>query len=216
MSDSYVEKVICPECGREGEFTYWRTINTYTEPVMSKMVRTGEAFMYTCPECGKTTIIDFPFIYHQMEDHMMIYYAKEDDKENAVSFFENQDKKFEELKVGGEMYLNRVVTSLDQFLEKLKIFDAGLDDRAVEMVKLLVTGLVEQQNPDFKADEVLFTFGPAGNKMLSFMKDGSVAFSVELPEQLYNSVWEKYSGRWSALRASGPIIDKKWALSQEI
>ena len=109
MSDSYIDKIVCPECGREGEFTYWSNINTYDQPVMKNMVRTGAAFMYTCPGCGKTSIVDFPFIYHQMEDQMMIYYTHGEDTAEAEEYFAQQNARFEELHVGGEMYLNRVV-----------------------------------------------------------------------------------------------------------
>lgn len=214
MSDSYIDKIVCPECGKEGEFTYWSNINTYNEPVMKSMVRTGAAFMYTCPECGNTSIVDFPFIYHQMEDHMMIYYTQGKDTKEAEDYFAHQDEKFEELKVGGEMYLNRVVTTLDSFLEKLKIFDAGLDDRVIEMIKLSIGGILIQQNPDVSWDDILFTYGPEGQQLLSFMQDGVAVCSLEISEELYNSIWTAYSGKWPALRQSGPVIDRSWALSQ--
>ncbi|MDD6389553.1 MAG: CpXC domain-containing protein [Firmicutes bacterium] len=214
MSDSYIDKIVCPECGREGEFTYWSNINTYDQPVMKNMVRTGAAFMYTCPECGKTSIVDFPFIYHQMEDQMMIYYTHGEDTAEAEEYFAQQNARFEELHVGGEMYLNRVVRSLDEFLEKLKIFDAGLDDRVIEVVKLTVAELAARQNPGISWDNIFYTYGPDGRQLLSFMKDGAAAFSVELPDELYNSIWIAYSSKWPALRMSEPVIDRKWAVSQ--
>ena len=37
-----------------------------------------------------------------------------------------------------EKYLNRIVTSANEPVEKIHIFDAGKDDRIIELVKLLV------------------------------------------------------------------------------
>lgn len=213
MSASYIDKIICPECGREGTFTYWSTINTMQEKVMRKMVRTGSAFMYTCPECGKTTIVDYPFIYHQMEDQMMIYYAKEDKVDEAEKYFAKQEETFEELKVGGEVYLNRIVTSLDEFLEKLKIFDADMDDRIVEIVKIIYAQLIMQQNPEAKFDNIFFTYGPEGQKLLSFMVDGAAALSIELSADVYESIENQYAGKIPALRHSEPLVNREWAIN---
>ncbi len=38
-----------------------------------------------------------------------------------------------------EKYLYRVVTSPNQLVEKIQIFDAGKDDKIMELVKLLAT-----------------------------------------------------------------------------
>ena len=38
-----------------------------------------------------------------------------------------------------EKYLYRIVTSANQLVEKIQIFDAGKDDRVMELVKLLAT-----------------------------------------------------------------------------
>ena len=45
-------------------------------------------------------------------------------------------------------YLARIVTSPNQLVEKIQIFDAGKDDRIMELVKLLVTDSLHENNPD--------------------------------------------------------------------
>ena len=49
-------------------------------------------------------------------------------------------------------YLARIVTSPNQLIEKIQIFDAGKDDRIMELVKLLVTDSLHENNPDKEWD----------------------------------------------------------------
>ena len=45
-----------------------------------------------------------------------------------------------------EKYLYRIVTSANQLVEKIQIFDAGKDDRVMELVKLLATDSIGSVN----------------------------------------------------------------------
>ena len=51
-----------------------------------------------------------------------------------------------------EKYLHRVVTSPNQLVEKIQIFDAGKDDRIMELVKLLVADSLHENNPNKEFD----------------------------------------------------------------
>ena len=53
-----------------------------------------------------------------------------------------------------EKYLYRIVTSANQLVEKIQIFDAGKDDRVMELVKLLATDSLLENNPDEEFDEL--------------------------------------------------------------
>lgn len=130
------QKIKCPDCGTEGEFTIWQSINTKLNPQAKEDLLSGKLFAYTCPECRKVHYINYGLLYHQMEKQLMIYYAisKEDEKEILDSFakMENGD-----MLPGMEStdYTCRVVHSQNQLREKAYIFDIGLDDRVVEIIE---------------------------------------------------------------------------------
>ena len=64
----------------------------------------------------------------------MIYLVPESEVEKTYEMFygENALADFRT-----EKYLNRIVTSANQLVEKIKIFDAGKDDRIIELGDML-------------------------------------------------------------------------------
>ena len=81
MSLKNTQKIKCPDCGTEGEFTIWQSINTKLNPQAKEELLSGKLFAYTCPKCKKVHYVNYGLLYHQMEKQLMIYYAisKEDE-----------------------------------------------------------------------------------------------------------------------------------------
>lgn len=42
------------------------SINTVLDPEMYEKVRTGEAFIFTCPECGHKAGVDYGCLYSEL------------------------------------------------------------------------------------------------------------------------------------------------------
>lgn len=145
MSLKNTQKIKCPDCGTEGEFTIWQSINTKLNPQAKEDLLSGKLFAYTCPKCKKVHYVNYGLLYHQMEKQLMIYYAisKEDEKEILDTFakMENGD-----MLPGMEStdYTLRVVHSQNQLREKAYIFDIGLDDRVVEIMKVMMVAHLSQ------------------------------------------------------------------------
>ena len=136
MSRHHIEKVTCPSCHHEGDFELWDSINTALDPEMKEKVLNKSIFLYTCPSCGETFRLNYPTLYHQMEDLIMIYLVSESEVEKTYEMFYGENALFD---FRTEKYLSRIVTSPNQLVEKIQIFDAGKDDRIMELVKLLAT-----------------------------------------------------------------------------
>ena len=47
MSRNHIEKVTCPGCGKEADFTVWDSVNTTLEPDLKEKVLTGDLFKFT-------------------------------------------------------------------------------------------------------------------------------------------------------------------------
>ena len=87
MSKHHIEKVTCPSCHHEGDFEVWDSINTVLDPAMKEKVLNQSIFLYTCPNCGETFRLNYPTLYHQMEDLVMIYLVPESEVEKTYEIF---------------------------------------------------------------------------------------------------------------------------------
>ena len=87
MSRHHIEKVTCPSCHHEGDFELWASINTALDPEMKEKVLNKSIFLYTCPSCGETFRLNYPTLYHQMEDLIMIYLVSESEVEKTYEMF---------------------------------------------------------------------------------------------------------------------------------
>ena len=69
------------------------------------------------------------------------------------------------------------MTSANQLVEKIQIFDAGKGDRVMELVKLLATDSILKNDPDIEFDELRFAVDDDGTNILfvfcfgKFVKD---------------------------------------------
>ena len=153
MSRHHIEKVTCPSCHHEGDFELWDSINTALDPEMKEKVLNQSIFLYTCPSCGETFRLNYPTLYHQMEDLVMIYLVPESEVKKTYEMFYGENALFD-FRI--EKYLARIVTSPNQLVEKIQIFDAGKDDRIIELVKLLATDSILKNDPNKEFDELCF------------------------------------------------------------
>lgn len=71
MTCPVIKKVTCPNCGTEGDFIIYSTINVTLHPELQKKMGSGELFIWQCPQCGNKYICSYPFIYHDMERGIM-------------------------------------------------------------------------------------------------------------------------------------------------
>ena len=87
MSRHHMEKLTCPSCHHDGDFEVWDSINTVLDPEMKEKVLNQSIFLYTCPNCGETFRLNYPTLYHQMEDLVMIYLVPESEIEKTYEIF---------------------------------------------------------------------------------------------------------------------------------
>lgn len=202
MSSREIQKIKCPGCGAEHSFEIWPRINTDLDPSLGKKVRSGELFRTVCPACGQKIDVVYPCLYHQMKDRFMIYYApgKEAMDEAAAAFEEGLDEadKKRGFDAADQGYRNRVVGSLYDLQEKIAIFDAGIDDRVVEICKVLIGSELQQSQPEAAFDDLLYYTGENGESRLALIREGNAFASITLPEDIRREVGERFK----------PLIDK--------
>lgn len=213
MSKCRSVRITCPKCNQEHDFTIWESINTALDPEMKQAVRDGSAFLFTCPDCGEKTNVEYGFLYHQMEDRIMIHYATSDENaEEIKSFLAKGFDDFPGMSFKENGYLLRIVRTKAQLLEKLAVIDAGLDDRVVEIVKLFVRVQYTKENKDNPVEESYMYFSDGQKTVQLVLADGTFA-SANIPDEYYESIRSQFEHKMPALRADDElVIDHEWAM----
>ncbi len=153
----------CSRCGEEHVLDIPQSVNAATQPELRDRVRNGELFTWTCPHCGTVNLLKVPFLYHDPAEHLMLVLT--DAPVNAEGVPEG--------------YTGRQVRSVGDLIEKIKIFDAGLDDVIIEMCKYVTCQELKKEVPlkfvgtDGADGEMTFTYPEKGQ-----MEMVAVGFNV--------------------------------------
>ena len=169
-----------------------------------------EAVIYTCPSCGETFRLNYSTLYHQMEDLVMIYLVPESEVKKTYEIFYEKNALAD---YRTEKYLYRIVTSANQLVEKIQIFDAGKDDRVMELVKLLVTDSLHENNPDKEFDELRFAVDDNGTNILIIINKGEITGAVDI-DNMYEFA-SSHCTDFKDLRDDEDIvINREWILNK--
>lgn len=119
----------CSKCGEKTEITVYKSINTAENPELREKLRAGSMFIWECPHCRQANLAKYETLYHDPEKKVMIWLMPSGDiSETQMQAIANHTRA-----MGG--YILRMVGDVGELMEKILIFDAGLDDMAVEMCK---------------------------------------------------------------------------------
>lgn len=215
MSKCDTTEIKCKYCGEIGTFRYWGSVNTVLNPELKQAVRTGELFKYECPKCRKTSMVHYEFLYHQMEDSFIIFHAENREHAqlwlNSLNESMNHEKMGNLFKATSGKYVFRAVKSLSELNEKIEIFEAGLDDRIIELVKIFALQFYMNENPKSEVEGVYYTPYEDDKKILVFMNKGKAIGAAELDSKLYNFVKESFIDERPPIQEDDRIIDLEWA-----
>ena len=200
----------CPQCGKASDFVIWNSVNTELDPETKQAVRDCSLFTFHCPECGSVTRVLYPFLYHQMEDKLMIHFVDDEERaKNIINYIKNEESgMLNELSENG--YIVRVVMSIHALLEKLAIFDAGLDDRIVELSKMVFAVTMDDDAPEIKTARFIHT--TEGENVILFFDNNNSSFAhAKLTDELYESLKEKYVDKLPEYGLGELCVDARFA-----
>lgn len=214
MSLNTQEKVRCPKCGAINDITLWQSVTADDSADLKEDLLGGRLNVLCCTECRARALVPTPLLYRDDKSKLLISLCPTSDPEEAKKNF---DTVRESSRRSGELdelvgYRLRFVSDYNALMEKLLIFDSGLDDKTVEIIKLMVL----MQEPDkMKNRSALF-----GRKfedgaieiMVQSTDDGSV-FTSKTPGESYNLIHRELlnSGIKAASR-DWEVIDRGWAV----
>ena len=165
----------CSRCGSRCEVTSYDSINVRETPELKAQVLDGSLFVWECPYCGTRNLLRCQTLYHDPDEKLMVWLTL--GSENLEERVRSAYGGLEELKG----YTARFVDDAGSLIEKVKIFDAGLDDVVMEMAKY-VTRMEICGNLKDRADEI-------SNAPFKFLRldgaDGEITFAYPLDGQMH-------------------------------
>lgn len=168
MSTEIRKEVCCPDCGAKTTARMWSGINAEVNPNLRLSVLDESLFDWRCPQCGYEAMLAYPCLYHDKGRRFMIYILPgKPDPAKAAGI----GAQFPQLRG----VRKRVTGSLATLKEKILLFEDGLDDRAAELVKLLLAMVLERGkgkrveqgfycSSDGAADRIGFSFFVEGEE----------------------------------------------------
>ena len=127
--------LVCPECNKKFNADIYTSINVQLDEGMKNKVLNGNLFDIECSHCRSKFHIPYPVLYHDMEKKLLIQFTEEKDLEPVKTVLENAKADAD--------YTVRIVDNERDWIEKILISDSGLDDRIMELYKLLVLSQYE-------------------------------------------------------------------------
>ena len=169
MSTVIKKEISCPHCGETDVITIVSGINCRENPEYKFKILNETLFDWTCKHCGYYAQMSYPMVYHDPKEGYMIALYRTNTKGNKV-----------EAGASISHLVKRRVKNLAELKEKILIFDAGLDDVAVELNKNALCSIIRKS---YGTNKIQAYFS-------QIQQDGSVEFAIfigDRKEPLYHA-----------------------------
>lgn len=212
MSINTSQQIKCPSCQSLQEMTLWQSITASDSPDLKEDLLKGKINIFRCSSCGQTALVPTPLLYHDENKKLMISFSPCSDEVSRAALFESVKKTSKE---SGELkkledYNLRFISGYNDFLEKVLIFDNGLHDKVIELLKLLVL-MQDSENMPHR----VCMFGKKENDEIEFLvqdKKEDKLYTSRVPMSTYETVKEQL--RQSGIKYKSfdwEIIDSDYA-----
>ena len=167
MSIKSSAAAVCQKCGKEHKIDIYKSINSAENPELKAAVLDGSLFLWECPHCGASNLVGYECLYHDPDEKFMVWMLPFGLPEGP-----EKDAIVNQTKAMGD-YRLRIVKNAGDLMEKVLVFDAGLDDRCIELVKWIASreeGMDGVSNLHFYRlqDDVMVFSGVKGGAMQGF------------------------------------------------
>jgi len=185
----------CPACGAEQGCELVQSINTREHPATKQRLLDGSLNVLACA-CGKRTQLAANLLFHDPDADYFCHVVPGGEPAMA--------KAADAFRAAGATGTQRLVPSINALVEKVKLLDAGLEDWAIEMNKVLLLASLG----DGELDRVLLFDGceAATIRWVLFDQRGEAQI-VSSPRSAYEKLAARTNARPSELR-----IDRAWAV----
>lgn len=120
-------EVTCRRCHARQPVVFWQSLNASLNPEAREKLLAGSLHRFQCRHCGVEDEVLYTMLYHDMDRMLMIWLVLDEAEAEAKSTLSGPHTR---------EYQFRFVSTRNQLVEKIRIFESKLDDRVVELLKL--------------------------------------------------------------------------------
>lgn len=158
----------CTKCGHSFQTVSYPGINTDRNPELKDKVLDGSLFLAECPHCSQKVLNTVETLYHDPSSRLMVWLTR-----SAMA--QAQGKALYEANEALHDYTLRLVAGIGDLIEKVKIFETGLNDVVIEMCKYITRQEIGKPDAELRfcgmggsEGELTFTYPENGQmQMLS-------------------------------------------------
>lgn len=199
-------KLRCPLCNQVTVAERKPDIEANNRKAIQELY-SGTYFIRKCENCGKLFLVDDRAIFKKGDDIQIEYWGE------AIDYFALREmykvpERLEYKKV-------RIVRKREDLVEKIRIFEMGLDDRVIEILKMVKFLMMSEENHSFDADQILCWVTDKKDIELQFYYRGNVIETGLIEHTEY----EKFCDLWRELVESiyedvidNVFVDLGWGL----
>ena len=199
MAEAQKNMFTCPQCGEDGPLTMWTSINVAQDPDARRWVEDLSIFEWTCPNCQKTSLVLHPCLYHDVANEFMIWFAPDGEIQDNTTDFSQLDH-----------YTLRTTHTPNEFREKVNVLERHLDDRALEMTKLILIMQLSRDNVDV-VDVVFHSIDTSGRFVFVLVHPDGAEQYLRLPPTTYQKLAQDVREYLYTPTHSFLTIDLNWA-----
>ena len=161
MTQILTEEIRCPVCGKSFTIELYGTINVSLDPSLKVTFLNHEINHVACPKCKVEEVVPYPLLYHDMDSELMVSAVWNDELnwEQEETAYKDLQRELNAVSSSTSSYMgtytHRLVFDYNQLVEKIRIFDSGLDDRIIEYLKFLYVG--SDQKAAGRMPKILFS-----------------------------------------------------------
>jgi hypothetical protein len=195
MSQYRIEKIACPSCNKKDTIKIYESVDS-TDLSSRKRIMDGSLFTWKCEKCDYMTCTSFNLLYKDDVCQFMVYLAADGNVVGMRNAMDEIEKNANRLSPSQDMRYSvtrRIVLTPNELREKIFIFEAGLDDRVVEIMKCFyISAVIENRN--MQIVECLFVIGENDQWLFEFSTPCGQVFSTPIKKDLYGEFKKEYEG----------------------
>lgn len=197
------EKIItykCKECGQVATLRLPQIIQEDKRTEVEDM----SFFKWTCTSCKHVWKLLYPSIYVNEKDKILVWFLNELQDINQLEA--ELDMEFRKKTLG---FTKRFCNTLEEFSEKVRVLENGLDDRTIELLKIMTFARLRISVPSLNSIYYYRKDGQGNLEFTTFSEEGPSG--IALPYQMYQEIDEIVKNEISDLQDCFYKIDLEWA-----
>ena len=200
MTQQKTMTVNCPACLEDSSFRIYSSIDASLNPELKQYIFNRDLFKFSCPQCGEEILVAYDCTYTDPENQFIVSLISGDS--------EPSDKN---LKIDG--YNFRIVHSINEFVEKIALCEDKIDDKVIELYKIMLEDQFEDERPGSKILGIFYGGRDFENNNLMFfiITENSENCRAVLSMQTYDAIANQFKESAEKF-ADTSEVNRDWAI----